>query len=127
MCHNLQPHPCRDKKGKESGVYSTPATWITNAGMEVIKLIVNNVRNRLLEVIRAQLEEGTYAGCWFVAFLAFLVKKYRPKKTREEEEAKERLTGEVDKLPRRVEELEVGLKGQMAVLEEKLEAGRGYL
>ena len=51
---------------------------------------MNNVRNRLLEVIRAQLEEGTYAGCWFVAFLAFLVKKYRPKKT-PEEEAKDRL------------------------------------
>ncbi|KAJ5931258.1 hypothetical protein N7516_005747 [Penicillium verrucosum] len=66
--------------------------------MELIKPILNNVRNRLLEVIRAQLEEGRYAGCWFVAYLAFLVKKYRPKKT-PEEEAKDRLPGEVDRQP----------------------------
>ncbi|KAJ5518973.1 hypothetical protein N7453_001395 [Penicillium expansum] len=101
--------------------------------MGIVKPMVNNIWNRFLGAIRAQVEEGQYASCWFVAFLAFLVKKYRPKKSAEEE-AKYRLPGEVDRLSQRVEELEVGraeelraLKEEMARLEEKLGAGRGYL
>ncbi|KAJ5976834.1 hypothetical protein N7501_000176 [Penicillium viridicatum] len=80
-------------------------------------------------------------GCWRKSernlskapSLAFLVKKYRPKKTPEEEakdrlsEEVDRLSDEVDSISQRVEDREVRLKGQMAVLEEKLEAGRGYL
>ncbi|KAJ5400044.1 hypothetical protein N7465_010533 [Penicillium sp. CMV-2018d] len=114
---------CSDKKGKESGVYFTPATWITNAAMEIIKPIPGvypwppplgsssagrprtlRTSNRHTCLPQVALGSPPAACC---------------------EHCSHRLS-------RRVEELEVGrveelraLKEQMAGLEEKLEAGWG--